>query len=165
MGVGNKATRKTAIPFRARTWDDDVEVTIGDGAGNSGQIRMCRPYKGEIIEAKMLWWGLASDGMQLRLYFGEFEDDGVTAKTSYSESKIARDHKLITGFNAPINYGFMGNIFLDGLSLTKGIPQHGDPDFNPYGFILGIEIDGATIPEFWQLFEFKVDCTVQMGVL
>lgn len=172
--------RVNAIPFRALWYDnssvgnqfDLTGVVSGDlsilrtGFPSSGQIRICRPLKGELIEARLSMQATFpnSGAQSLRFYIGRFDTDGITPVT-LTEAEIAASWKKISGFNAPISYPAMGNVFFDGLNLLPAIPKKGDADFNQDGWILGVDIGLKDFPEQWVLYQFKIDCTAQVAEL
>lgn len=187
MGRSNLALRPTAMPYRAMWYDSSavgnqigtaaLDVTgdlfgkLNTGSMNGGAIRLARPYKGDIIEAKLTWQAVTAFGdfAEIRFALGTFAADGVTAVAPDSAT-IARHHKILTGYSAALSWGSQDVIFIDGLNLTPLIPKRGDADYNEDGFVLYIEIlskyGGAdTGGGAYTLYEFKVDCSVQIGVL
>lgn len=170
MSQGNLATRKTAIPFRATAWANELYAAFGDktqGQLNGGLIRFIRPFAGDIITSKLTIIGTAPTGgtAQIRFYKGDFAADGVTKITSYSEARIAADHKLITGRDTPFSFSSGSPLLIDGIDLRRIITKPSDPDYNEDGFILGVEVTGVPNPTTYIYREFKLDCTAQMGVL
>ena len=182
MGTSNLALRPTAIPFRS-LWYDDTSLgnRFGSGVGeisgdlsgkvSTGFMRFTRPLKGDIIEARLTWQAVTAFGdlAEIRLGLGTFASDGVTA-VAPSEATLARQHKIITGYTAPLSWGSQDVIFIDGLNLTPVIPKRGEADFNEDGFVLYVEIlskyGGAdTGGGAYTVYEFKIDCSVQIGVL
>lgn len=187
MGQSNLALRPTAIPFRSLWYDNtsqgnrfgsnlgeisgDLDGKVSTGFMLGGLMRFCRPLKGDIIEARLTWQAVTAFGdfAEIRFAIGTFASDGITAVAPDSAT-IARHHKIITGFNAPLSYGSQDNIFIDGFNLTPVIPKRGEAGFNEDGFVLYIEIlskyGGAdTGGGGYAVYEFKVDCSVQIGVL
>lgn len=178
--IGDKATRFKAIPYRANWFDNTSGIgnqfipdsTIsGDlsvmmtGIGTGGMIRFLRPFKGDIISAKLTMQGVtpATGFGQLRIYKGTFAADAVSKGTAPTEEQIARDWKLLTGFSAPIDYGTQDVVFIDGLNLMPIIPARGDSDFNEDGFCIGVDLflkDGGAD---WHLYNFKIDCLIRMA--
>lgn len=170
MGVGNLATRNKAIPFRAISWNQDQYNAFGSkdyGQLNGGLLRFCRPFAGDIITSKITVIGTAPTGATtyVRLYKGDFQSDGVTAVTSYTEARKAADHLAITGQSAPLSFAAASQLLIDGIDLRRIIPAKGDSDYNEDGFILGVEITGGASPTTYKYREFKLDCTTQMGML
>lgn len=178
MGKGNLALRNTAVPFRAvpyvgPAYVNDITAKLDGSTPPGGVMRFCRPYAGDIISAKLTLNAVAppSGVLAFRIFKGDFQADGVTAQPLtyplasgyYSEERLARDWKRITGFNAEKTYGNMANVYWGGLDITDLIPKRGDPDFNEDGFAIGVQLDlkGSG----WVLWEFKIDCTAQLGVL
>lgn len=180
MGQGDFSLRRLAVPFRANWYDSTLTIgnvfesgiagvtgdlnVIGTANGDGGQIRLTRPYYGDIISAVLTLQATAPvlSPTTLRFYKGDFNADGVTAVTSYSEARIASDWFKISGFNAALDYGSQDNIFIDGMDITSIIPKRGDSDYNEDGFILGVDLVNRD-PADWYLYNFKVDCTVQLG--
>jgi hypothetical protein len=148
----------------------DLYSAFGDkDNGNlvGGLIRFCRPFAGDIITSKLTIIGTAPTGgtAKIRLYKGDFNADGVTAVTSYSEARIAADHLAITGSAAALSFTSGSPLIIDGVDLRRIIPKPGDSDFNEDGFILGVEVTGVPNPATFKYRDFKLDCTAQMGVL
>lgn len=185
MGQSNLALRPTAIPFRSLWYDNtsignrfgsrlgdtsgDVEPVWGTTRGNSGSIRFTRPLKGDIIEARLTINALTPFGgfADIRFAIGTFDTDGITPITP-SEATIRAHQKILFGNENPLNYGNQDNIYIDGLNLTPLIPKRGEVGFNEDGFILYTDINGKTGTNAlgdWTLYEFKMDCSVQIGVL
>lgn len=148
----------------------DLYSAFGDkdyGQLNGGLIRFVRPFAGEIITAKLTIIGTAPTGgtAQIRLYKGDFDTDGVSKITSYSEARIAADHKAITGLDAPYSFTSGSQLLIDGVDLMRIITKQGDADYNEDGFMLGVEVTGVPNPTTYIFREFKLDCTAQMGAL
>lgn len=180
MGKSDFSVKQKAIPFRATWWDDtgignrfdpdgviisgDVEI-IRTGNGVGGCIRFSRPAKGDIISAKLYMNANAAIDAPTELMFGvgTFDTDGLTAIAPDFET-LARQHYIITGSDESFFYGSQANVFIDGLEFNKLIPKRGDADFNEDGWIMYIDMI-IKEPTEWVLFDFKVDCLVQMGQL
>lgn len=188
--VSDKKTRVESIPYRALWYDnspqgntpylgdvfisgafngdsllaDDRELGgIATGRGYGSLIRLTRPYKGDIVECRLTLDAVAGTGSTLvRLYKGDFASDGVFAQGSYSDSRIALDHKALTGRDIPFILTTGDPFFLDGLDIFYVVPDRNASDFNEDGFVLGVEI---VTDDFagWTLNKFKVDCTVQLA--
>lgn len=172
--------RVNAIPFRGLWYDNssvgnqfDINGTVsGDlsviktGNGIGGQVRICRPLKGDLIEARLTMQGTMPPvgGNSLRFYIGKFDTDGVTPKT-LTEAEKAASWKKISGFTDYISYGSQANVFIDGMNLLPAIPKKGETDFNADGWILGVDLVVKSNPELWYLYQFKVDCTVSIAEL
>lgn len=180
MGERDNALRTRAIPFRANWYDNTSGIgnqfepgvtatgdltAIGTGAGNGGLIRLCRPHYGDIVSAFLTLQATAPvmAPTELRFYKGDFDSDGLTALSTYSEARKAGDWLEISGFSDYINYGSQDNVFIDGLDISPIIPKRGDSDYNEDGFILGVDLS-CRDPADWYLYNFKVDCIAQMGV-
>lgn len=172
--------RSNAIPFRALWYDNsnlgnqfnsdgtvsgDLSV-LKTNNGIGGQIRMCRPLKGDLVEARLTMQATTpvTSPTSLRFYIGTFAADGITANTSYTEEYKAAQHKLITGYTSAISYGSQANVFIDGLNLLPAI-ELADATFgkNTDGWILGVELITKTGGSDWYLYQFKVDCTVLLA--
>lgn len=178
--IGDKAQRFKAIPFRANWYDNfvigntfinDGNITgdlsvLKTGAGNGGMVRFSRPFKGDIISAKLTLQGEASNTAPttLRIFKGDFDTDAVTALAlaTYSEGRIADDWRKITGESAAYSYGSAEAVLIDGLNLMPLIPRRGDSDFNEDGFIIGFDLDAGDASD-WHLYTFKLDCLVRMA--
>lgn len=173
----DKRTRQRSIPFRPMWFDSssigntfisggqisgDLSV-LQTGIGAGGQIRYCRPEKGELTEAYLTMNAVApvQSPTELRFYIGSFQADGITPATP-SAARIAEHHKILTGRNSPYFYGSQANIFIAGLNLMRLIPQRGDAEFNSDAFIIGVEIS-AKAPNEWVLWDFIVDCSVSLA--
>ena len=172
MGKGNLALRTKAVPYRAQPWStqqydltDDSTTVLGTAQGNGGSIRMSLPYKGDLITANLSLQANASvtSPTELRFAIGTFDTDGITP-IAPDQATIARHHAIITGRSSPFFYGSQAVVFLDQLNLAPVIPKRGDPDYNEDGFVLYVDLV-AKDPTGWVLFEFKVDCISQIGVL
>ncbi len=181
MGKQDLSLRNKAIPFRANWYDntsgvgnqfepgattvtgDLTVIRTGNGAG--GLIRLCRPHYGDIISAFLTLQATAPvlAPTTLRFYKGDFNSDGLTAVTSYSETRKAGDWFKISGFESALDYGSQDNVFIDGLDIGYIIPKRGDADYNEDGFILGVDLVNRD-PADWYLYNFKIDCIAQMGV-
>ena len=180
MSVSDKKLRKNQIPFQGKWYSNYVATKTGsalsDGVadgdlaafanGTSSQIRIARPMKGDLTEARLSISAVAPDTgvVQFGIYIGEFDTDGVTPKVLTLDEQLRR-HKLLTGRDDWITYGNQANIYWDGLNLFPFIPKRDDAAFNEDGFVLGIvcEIKNPPVFGFFKLFEFKVDCAVQMA--
>jgi hypothetical protein len=178
--IGDKAQRFRAIPFRANWYDNfrigntfinDGDITgdlsvIKTGAGNGGMVRFARPFKGDIISAKLTLQGEASNvtPTTLRIFKGDFDTDAITALglSTYTETRIAEDWKKVTGESAAYSYGAAEAVLIDGLNLMPLIPRRGDSDYNEDGFIIGFDLDVGA-PADWHLYTFKLDCLVRMA--
>lgn len=192
MSLGDKQLRYGAIPYRAQWFDngngaytfsnnfDSVAgKTTGDLAGiatNSaiGQvpIRFARPYKGDIIEARLTFQATApsSFGAIFMMYGCDFAADGFTPDiASVSAARKASDWKKIYGDPAARVFGNQANIFFNGFNLMPLIPKRGDANFNEDGFIIVFDITSKSDPTDpslgWFLYNFKIDCIVQMAEL
>lgn len=175
--ISDLRRRTRAMPYRANWYDD--EATIGNVfqsglsatgdlnlvmSGAGGAMRFLRPFKGDLVEARLTMQGVAPTQVptQMRFYKGDYDTDGITAITSYTEARIASDHKLLTGLDVPISLSTEEVILIDGLDISKIIPKRGDADFNEDGFILGVELIG-TAPGEIIVSQFKIDCTVNIA--
>lgn len=177
--LNDNALRYKAIPYRANWFDNssgignqfipDSTIT-GDlsvlmtGIGTGGMIRFLRPFKGDIISAKLTMNGVtpATGFGELRFYKGAFAADGVSKGTARTEAQIAADW-LKLGYTAAWFYGTQDNVFVDGLDIMPLIPKRGDSDYNEDSFILGVDLflkDGGSD---WHLYDFKIDCNVRMA--
>ena len=176
--VSDKRTRVNAIPFRG-TWFSNLDFgavgsTLEDGFadgdlgvfadGNSAQVRIATPAKGDLIEARLTINAVFpfSGALGFRCYIGKFESDGLTPQTIDS-AEIGRQYKILTGSSESFYYAAQDNLFIDGLNLMPLIPKRGDADFNEDAFIIGLELTIKDDPQDFVLFDFKVDCSVQMG--
>ena len=181
MGNTDNALRRLAVPFRPNWYDSSTSIgnvfepgstttgdltCIGTALGNGGRIRLTRPYYGDIISANLTLQATTPvlSPTTLRFYKGDFNADGFTAATSYSEARIAADWLAISGFNAALDYGSQDNVFIDGMDISYIIPKRGDSDYNADGFILGIDLVNRD-PADWYLYNFRVDCQVQLGAV
>lgn len=179
MGQGDFALRKLAVPFRANWYDSNAlgnqfesgETTVsGDltcirtANGVGGQIRLARPYYGKIISAVLTMQATTPvlSPTSIRFYKGDFQSDGVTAVTSYTDERIKTDWLAISGFSAALDYGSQDNVYIDGMDLMYCIPQRGDSDYNEDGWVLGVDLVNRD-PTDWYLYNFRIDCQVQLG--
>lgn len=175
MSQTDKRLRVNQIPFRG-TWFSNGALGVGvqliDGVadgdlktfaeGNAAQVRIARPAKGDLIEARVTINAVSppTGFTEMRIYIGEFEADGITPKT-LSSDEIARQWKILTGFSTPAFWGTQDNIFFDGLNLMPLIPKRGDAKFNEDAFIIGLELFNRDAG--FVLFDFFVDCSVQIA--
>lgn len=187
MGQSNLALRPTAIPFRSLWYDDtsqgnrfgsnaneisgDLGGKVSTGAMIGGAIRYCRPLKGDIIEARLTWQAVTAFGdfAEIRFALGTFASDGITA-VAPSNATILEHQKILFGTSNALNFGSQANIFFDGLNITPLLPKRGEANFNEDGFVLYLQIGskygGAdTGGGAYTVYEFKLDCSVQIGVL
>lgn len=183
MGNSDYALRgKRAVPFRANWFDDSLTIgnqfepgivtdsgdlnCIMTGSGNGGMMRLLRPYYGDIISANLTLQATTPvlSPTTLRFFKGDFQSDGITAVTSYTEARKASDWKKISGFSSALDYGSQDNVFIDGMDIMSIIPKRGDSDYNEDAFILGIDLVNRD-PTDWYLYNFRVDCLVQLGAL
>ena len=180
MSFTDKRLRKNAIPFQGKWFSNYVGTQTGsqlangvaDGdlaafaVGTPAQIRIARPAKGDLVEARMSLNAVSSDGgfSEMILYIGDFDTDGVTPLALTRTEKLRR-HKILTGYAAEFTYGVQNNIIIEGLNLMQLIPKRGETGFNEDAFIIGIDYSEKNPPVFspFKLFEFKVDCAVQMA--
>ena len=179
MSDSDKRLRQHQIPFQGK-WFSNYSATntgsqlangIADGdlalfaTGQSSQIRIARPMKGDLTQAKLMINAVAPDVgiIEFGFYIGSFDTDGVTPLTLSREETLRR-HKLLTGRTDFILYGNQANIYWDGLNLLPFIPKRGETGFNEDAFILGIvcEIKNTPSQPFY-MFDFKVDCAVTMA--
>ena len=180
MSVTDKRLRRNAIPFQGKWFSDYVATGTGsqlangvaDGdlyqlsLGNSAQVRIARPAKGDLVEARLSMNAVSDDSgfLEMMIYIGEFESDGVTPKT-FTLAEILERHRRLIGWSSPLFYGVQDNIFFDGLNLMPLIPKRGEAGFNEDAFIIGFDLASKDPPVFspFFLFEFKVDCAVQIA--
>lgn len=174
--ISDKRTRVRSIPFRGQWYAEAgiVSVVLENGQadgdleafadGSPAQIRIARPAKGDLIEARLTINAVtpAIGGNSLQIYVGDFDTDGITPLT-LSSDEIKRRHAILTGFNAPFDYGSQDNVFIDGLNLMPLIPKRGETGFNEDAFIVGLDLVLKDFPSQWVLYTFKVDCTVQIA--
>lgn len=174
--VSDKRTRVHAVPFRGLWFSNlnygGVGNALVDGQadgdlrpfaqGLPAQVRICRPAKGDLIEARLTINALSppTGFNELQIYIGDFDTDGITPKTLSSE-EIARRHKILTGLSAPITVGVQDNIYIDGLNLMPLIPKRGQTGFNEDAFIVGLYMINRDAGFF--LYDFFVDCSVQIA--
>lgn len=169
-------TRVHSVPFRGQWYSDGgivgvvLENGVADGdlqafaEGSPAQVRIARPAKGDLIEARLTINAVTppSGANSLSIYVGDFDTDGLTP-LELSAEEIARRHEILTGYDAPFDYGFQDNVFIDGLNLMPLIPKRGEDGFNEDAFIVGLDLGLKDFPEQWVLYTFKVDCTVQIA--
>lgn len=176
VSATDKSMRKQQIPFQAKWFSNQaingaIIDTVGDGdmyaftQGNSTKLRIARPAKGDLLEARMYLNAVTPDYKftELSVYVGDFNADGVTAAT-LPQDEVVRRHKILTGLNAPYFYGVQANVFIDGLNLIPLIPKRGEAGFNEDAFIIGLDLTTPIgIHSNWTVWEFKIDCTVSMA--
>lgn len=178
--LNDNALRYKAIPYRAQWADSQLGIgnqfvpdgiITGDlsvmrtGIGTGGMVRFLRPFKGDIIAAKLTMNGVtpATGFGELRFYKGTMNADGISLGTTPSNAQIAADWLKITGNSSAWFYGTQDNVFVDGLNILPLIPKRGDADFNEDFFVIGIDLflkDGGSD---WHCYDFKIDCNVRMA--
>lgn len=173
----DRRLRKNAVPFQGKWYSNyDGALTgsqlvdnVADGdlgavitAGGNGQIRIARPTKGDLIEARLTINAVALDGGLFRFYIGRFGTDGVTPLTLTDKQKAA-SWKKMTGFNDYIMYGIMDNVSIDGWNLMADIPPRDSSEFNEDAFIIGLELAETGGVNNFIVYDFKVDCTIQIA--
>lgn len=181
MGLSDNSLRYKAIPYRANWYDSQLGVgnvlipastvtgdlnVIATAVGTGGQVRFLRPYKGDIISAKLTMQGTtpySTGGHSLRFWKGNFAANGISLGTAPSADEKAASWKLISGFDAPLDYGVQDNVFIDGLNILPLIPKRGDADFNEDGFVIGLDLALKDFLSEWVLYDFKIDCNVRMA--
>lgn len=181
MSETDKRLRQHAIPFQGKWFSNYVGTGTGSQLANgvadgdlapwanlaqSTQIRIAKPSKGDLVQARLSFNAVSSDGgfTEMILYWGDFDTDGVTP-LALTRAEMIRRHKLLTGRSAEFNFGVQNNIIIDGLNFMPFIPKRGDAGFNEDAFIIGIDYSEKNPPVFspFKLFEFKVDCAVQIA--
>lgn len=178
--VSDKSLRKNQIPFQGKWFSNYVATTTGsqliDGVadgdlaafanGGSAAIRIPRPTKGDLTEAKFYLNAVAPDTgiIQFGFYIGKFDTDGVTPKVMTNEEKLA-SYKKMTGATDWRTFGMQANIFIDSFNIFPFIPKKGDPEYNEDAFILGFVCEIKNPPVFspFRIWEFKVDGAVQLA--
>lgn len=180
MGLSDNSLRYKAIPYRANWYDNQLGIgnvfipdstitgdlnAMATGVGTGGMIRFLRPFKGDIISAKLTMNGVtpATGFGELRFYKGTYAANGIDKGTAPSSAQIAADWLKITGNSSAWSYGTQDNVFVDGLNILPLIPKRGDADFNEDGFVIGVDLflkDGGSD---WHLYDFKIDCNIRMA--
>lgn len=168
MGRYDKALRTRAIPYRAVPYENYLyvsDVVSATQYGLDGAIRFCRPHGGQIISARLTinYVTPTTGGFFGRIARGTFDTDGVTPIIpGYNSDEAKADQQLIFGSPNEIYRGVQAVLYFDALDLTKIIPKPGDPDYNEDGFIICFlnQAKGGTDGVLW---DFKLDCTVQLG--
>lgn len=182
MIIGDKQLRRSAIPFRGNWMDGtgaigntfepdglvtgDLRTVLGTGLAVGGYIRILRPYKADIIEARLtLQATTPATGFAEIRFAGAQVPAGSMTPTTPTEAEIARDHKLLTGFDSALDYGTQDIVFIDGLDLMPIIPKRGDANFHEDFWVLWVDLFLKDGPTDWHLYDFKVDCSAQMGLI
>lgn len=175
MSQTDKRLRVNHIPFRG-TWFSNGALGVGsqlaDGVadgdlagfaqGNAAQVRIARPAKGDLVEARLTINAVSppTGFSELSIYVGDFDTDGLTPLT-LSADEIARRWKILSGFNAPLSVGVQDTYYIDGLNLMPLIPKRGEAGFNEDAFIVGLNLVNRDAG--FVLFDFFVDCSVQIA--
>jgi len=174
--VSDIKRRTNAIPFRGQWFSDSLLVSnfLEDGEadgdltdfadGGAAQVRIARPAKGDLVEARLTINAVApvDAPTTLSIYIGDFDTDGLTPLVLSAE-EIAARHMALTGFDEPYFYGSQDNIFIDGLNILPLIPKRGEAGFNEDAFIIGLDLSVKTTPAEFVLYSFKVDCTINIA--
>lgn len=175
MSQTDKRLRVNHIPFRG-TWFSNGALGVGvqliDGVadgdlktfaeGNAAQVRIARPAKGDLVEARLTINAVSppTGFSELSIYVGDFDTDGLTPLTLTS-AEIARRWKILSGFSAPLSVGVQDTYYIDGLNLMPLIPKRGEAGFNEDAFIIGLNLVNRDAG--FVLFDFFVDCSVQIA--
>lgn len=176
MRPGSLATRKTAIPFRANWYD---QASVGNAfpdvwpyadlynlkQGITGYIRLAIPAAGDLVQCRLTLQALnTTASTSIRLAIGRFAANGISVDTTMTAVERAKSHRALTGGDAALVFPAGTPILIDGLDLLKAMLKEGATGYNRDGLVLHIEITSANLAG-WTLAAFKVDGSVQMGVL
>lgn len=172
----DKRLRQNAITFQGKWYSNYSGTATGsqlvDGVadgdladfalGNAAQVRIARPAKGDLVEARLTINAVSppTGFSELSIYIGDFDTDGVTPLT-LNATEIARRWKVLTGLSSPISVGVQDTYYIDGLNLMPLIPKRGETGFNEDAFIIGLNLNNRD--SGFVLYEFKVDCSIQMA--
>lgn len=187
MGRSNNALRDTAIPYLGqimgynRNEQSDQDITkadrLGDlnniansfilGTGGSSNIpgvnnmiRILRPRYGKIVEAYLtlvIITANAETAPSFQISAGTGFSSGVIPVIPPPDQVLAI-HKALTGSATPFQNTAGLPIVVEKLSLSKLIPQVGDPNYNEDCFVIGIHF--PQIPNNgtgYRLVNFMVD--------
>lgn len=176
MGVSDLATRKKAVPFRAN-WYDSGGVgnqfpDVGPWAdlyslsnGNTSYIRLALPAAGDLNQLRLTLQAInTTAAVQMRIALGRFAANGINVDTTRTAAQLAVDWRKISGQEAPYSWAAGEPILIDGLDLLKALPREGEPGYSRDSFVLYVEITSSDLTG-WDLQTFKVDGSVQIGVL
>lgn len=176
MGLGSLATRQKAIPFRAN-WYDGSGVgnqfpDVGPWAdlyslsnGNTSYIRLALPTAGDLVQLRLTLQAInVTATTQMRIALGRFAADGINVDTTRTAAERAADWLKISGQEALYSWAAGEQILIDGLDLLKALPKEGEPGYSSDGFVLYVGIASSNVAG-WELQTFKVDGSVQIGVL
>lgn len=175
MSKTGLATRNKAMPFRANCYDS---YNIGNqfpdvlpwsdlynlSQGISSYIRLAVPASGDLVQLRLTIQALnPSASTQMRIAICRFGTDGISVDTMTAAER-AISSRLITGQEALLSWAAGEPILVDGIDLLKALPKEGEPGYSRDGFVLYIGLATASTTG-WKLSTFKVDGSVQMGVL
>lgn len=172
MGQGDRYLRQNSIHFLAPPVNTSASgiggehlSAIGNGSAYGGLVRIARPAKGDIISAKLLLSAVTAVLAPTSLFFavGSVDTDGITPLYP-ATSDYARHWKLISGRDAPIDYGSQANVFIDGLEFAPLIQKRGETGYCEDFWVLYIGLS-AKDPTDWGLFDFKINCIFNLGLL
>lgn len=170
------ATRTKAIPFRANWYD---QATTGNAFpdvnpvadlynlknGGSGFIRLALPAAGDLVQLRLTLQAInTSAATTITVALGRFAADGINVDTTQTAAERAIIARQIIGSDTMPVFSAGQDIILDGLDLLKALPKEGDAYYNRDGFVLYIGVSASSVAG-WTLKTFKVDGSVQMGVL
>lgn len=176
MSRGDLATRANAIPFRANWYD---QSTIGNAfpdvspfsdlynlsTGNSGNIRLAIPAAGDLVQCRFTLQAInTSASTSIRVSIGRFAADGINVDTTMTPQERNISHRQLTGSDNSLVFAAGAPILIDGLDLLAGMLKDGQPGYNRDGMVLYLDISSSNLAG-WLLRQFKVDGTVQIGVL
>lgn len=178
ISATDKRLRQNAIPFQGKWFSNYTGTSTGaqlvnqiaDGDlkafadGGSAYVRIARPMKGDLVEARLSINAAfpVTGAAAFRCAIAPFSSDGVTAST-LSLEEVDRQYKILTGQSSSFYYPSQGNLIVDGLNLMPLIPKRGETNFNEDGFIIYLELTIKDNATDFALFEFKVDCSIQMA--
>lgn len=176
MSKSDLSTRRKAIPFRANWYDSD---SVGNkfpdvspfsdlynlSTGYSSNIRLAVPAAGDLVQLRLTLQAInTSASTQVSVSLGRFAADGINVDTTMTDAERAIITRKIMGDDSPLVFPAGTPILLDSLDLLKALPKEGEPYYNRNGFVLYLGITTANRAG-WSLRTFKVDGSVQMGVL
>lgn len=176
MSKGNKATRDKAVPFIAEpflangalvftAYDSLDSLSVPTLATNLTKvIPLCRPQKGDVVEAHLFMRMIAPSNRGLSVKIGIGTMTSETPQLTYSSTDIDLKHRALTGSADPLTCSANGTLVVEA-NLTKLIPKRGDSDFYQEAFCLLVTFD--VLPDVnlgYDLDKFFVAGSAQMGV-
>lgn len=150
MSTSNKATRNKAVPFIFTPFECAFTLSDYDGFTNLSSptntvnrtktIPLCRPTKGDLIEAFLFMRMIAPSDKRLAVYIGIGEMTSEVPTVTYSDQYIKKSHEAITGTTEPFSVSANGTLIVEA-NLYPHLPRRGDANYWEDGFALLVTFD------------------------